>query len=125
MKLEALPLQGIQANVAVLQALQTQIDTLEQVLADYWSKTSRASPVTGPRSKLSCMTRNTSTSFGSGVAVTNEPKTIVQIRGQTTDFGTPLPPAYCMGNRASIVLVAETLKTVVCPRFGRRFRPLE
>ena len=31
MKLEALPLQGIQANVAVMQALQTQIDTLEQV----------------------------------------------------------------------------------------------
>ena len=35
MKLEALPLRGIQANVAVLQALQSQIDSLEQVLADY------------------------------------------------------------------------------------------
>jgi len=35
MKLEALPLQGVQANVAVLQALQMQIDSLDEVLADY------------------------------------------------------------------------------------------
>jgi hypothetical protein len=34
MTLEALPLRRIQANVAVLQALQTQIESLEQVLAD-------------------------------------------------------------------------------------------
>ena len=35
MKLEALPLLGVQANVAVLRALQAQIDSLERVLADY------------------------------------------------------------------------------------------
>ena len=35
MQLEALPMLGLRANVAVLQTLQAQIDSLEKVLADY------------------------------------------------------------------------------------------
>jgi hypothetical protein len=45
-----------------------------------WSNTNRASPVTWLRSNVSCMSRNTSTSFGSGFAVTNEPNTMNRFR---------------------------------------------
>jgi transposase len=37
MRLDEMPLLGVKANVAVMQALQTQIDALEKVLADYCS----------------------------------------------------------------------------------------
>src|SRR5579862_8552424 len=44
------------------------------------SNSSRASPVVAETSKLSAIRRNTSTSFGSDLAVTNEPNTTIRAR---------------------------------------------